>query len=300
MQNYHEFYKNRNVLVTGGAGFIGSHLCEYLVNLGAQVRILDNLSTGKLENINGFSGSIEFIQGTITSLDDCLKAAHGIDTIFHLAAEVSVAESHKNPHPALTINVQGTSNILEAARIQGVKMVVFASSAAVYGNHEGRCSEKLLPTPVSTYGYAKLIGEQLCQLHSKAYNIKTVSLRYFNVYGPRQNPKSGDGGVLAVFEEKLKNNEPLVIFGDGLQTRDFVPVHTIVQATLKAGTLPESLANGQPFNVGTGASVTLMSKLQELLKSYEHYTQPITHMAARPGDIRHSACDCSKLQKAVF
>ncbi len=295
-----EFYKNCIILVTGGAGFIGSHLCDELVLLGAKVRILDNLSSGSLENIQAIKNQVEFIQGSITNFDDCMRATKDVDFVFHLAAEISVAESHYNPYPALTTNVQGTSNILEAARLHKVKNVVFASTAAVYGNREGMCSEDMAPAPVSTYGYSKLMGEQLCQLYAKTYGLKTVSLRFFNVYGPRQNPKGGDGGVLAVFNEKLKHNQPLSLFGDGLQTRDFVPVKMVVQAVLQAGLFDSSLANGQPFNVGTGTSVTLLSKLDELLKEYPLYQQPINHLADRPGDIKHSACDCSKLQKAVL
>ncbi len=283
MNDSDRFYKDKKVLVTGGAGFIGSHLCDALVALGATVRILDNLSTGNLDNIQHIKHDIEFIQGSICNMHDCLKATQDIDIVFHLAAEISVAGSHNEPYPALNTNIHGTYALLEACRSQGVKMVVFASSAAVYGNHEGVCSESLVPAPVSTYGYAKLIGEQLCQLYSKNYNLKTVSLRFFNVYGTRQNPKGGDGGVLAVFNEKLKDNKPITIFGDGHQTRDFVPVQKVVQAVLAAGMFNAVLANGQPFNVGTGTSVTLLSKLDELMGTtqviHSRYAIPKTGQA---------------------
>lgn len=299
MNNQNNFYKNKNVLVTGGAGFIGSHLCEALVGLGAKVRILDNLSSGNLDNIETIRQDVEFIQGSICSMQDCLAACNGIDITFHLAAEISVAGSHNDPYPAFSVNIQGTYAILEACRSQAVKTVIFASSAAVYGNHEGLCLESIVPAPVSTYGYSKLIGEQLCQLYSKTYNLKTVSLRFFNVYGPRQNPKGGDGGVLAVFNDKLSTNKPIAIFGDGQQTRDFVPVNQVVKAVLAAGNFKEAVANGQPFNVATGTSVTLLSKLEELLKNYPDYTGAITHLPDRVGDIKNSKADCSKFEKAL-
>ncbi len=297
--DYNYFYKNKSILITGGAGFIGSHLCEALVNIGANIRILDNLSTGSLDNIKNIEQNSEFIQGSICSMQDCLTASAGIDTVFHLAAEISVAKSQKAPYQTCATNIQGTYNLLEACRTQGVKTVIFASSAAVYGNHQGICSEDLTPSPVSTYGYSKLIGEQLCQLYSKNYALKTVSLRFFNVYGLRQNTQSGDGGVLAVLDEKLKNNIPITIFGDGFQTRDFVPVNVVVQALLSSGMFSNQWANGQPFNIATGKSVTLMSKLEELLKKYPGYAGSITHLPDRIGDIRHSQADCSKFQKAV-
>ncbi|MBY0109628.1 MAG: NAD-dependent epimerase/dehydratase family protein [Candidatus Babeliaceae bacterium] len=294
-----KFYKNKSVLVTGGAGFIGSHLCEKLLNIDANIRILDNLRTGTLDNIKNIEQNSEFINGSICSLQDCLTATAGIDTVFHLAAEISVAQSQKNPYQTCATNIQGTYNLLEACRTQGVKTVIFASSAAVYGNHEGICSENIPPSPVSTYGYSKLIGEQLCQLYSKNYGLKTVSLRFFNVYGSRQNTQGGDGGVLAVLDEKLKNNIPITIFGDGLQTRDFVPVETVVQSLLLAGMLTNRWTNGQPFNIATGTSVTLKSKLEELLEKYPAYSGEISYLPDRIGDIRHSQADCSKFQKAV-
>ncbi len=294
------FYKDKRVLVTGGAGFIGSHLAEKLVNLGALVCVLDNLSTGNIENIRPFADKLNFIEGSVTDLDACLAAAHNCNIVFHLAAEVSVAESQKNPYPALTTNTQGTLNVAQAAHLSGVKMLVFASSAAVYGNHEGLCSEELTPAPVSTYGHSKLFGEHIMQLYAQLHGLPTVSMRFFNVHGPRQNYNNGTGGVLAVFEKKLKGNEPLAIFGDGTQTRDFVPVSTIVESLLRAGMFNKEICNGQAFNIGTGRSISLNQKLAELLQKFPDYNQEITYLDPRPGDIKHSACDCSKFQKAVI
>lgn len=305
MHKLQEFYKNRNVLVTGGAGFIGSHLCEQLVALGAHVRVLDNLSTSSGKNLDAIRENIEFIQGSVTDFVTCVKATETIDTVFHLAAVVSVAESQKNPSLCLETNITGTQNIIEAARqtparLAQTRRVILASSAAVYGNYDGVCEEQVTPNPVSTYGYSKLLGEELCQLYAKVYALETVCLRYFNVYGPRQNPDAGNGGVLAVLNHKLAQNQPLVIFGDGNQTRDFIHVSQIVQANLQAGTLDKQHAYGNVFNIATGTSVSLNSKLHELLKQYPDYKEPITYMPARSGDIMHSWADCSKFKNAVI
>ncbi len=295
-----EFYKNKKVLVTGGAGFIGSHLCEQLLAAGACVRILDNFSTGSLDNLTYILDQIEVIKGSITSFDTSLEASKGIDIIFHLAALVSVVECERTPHLGLTTNITGTHHILEAARLMHVKRVILASSAAVYGNHEGLCSENIPPRPVSTYGHSKFIAEQLCQLYAQNYNLETICLRFFNVYGPRQSPHAGNGGVLAVFRHKLANNQPLSIFGDGTQTRDFIHVDQVVQAILQAGSFKRIHAKGDLFNIATGKSVSLQIKLQELLSEYVDYKQPITYTSNRPGDIKHSMADCSKFKNALL
>ena len=293
-----EYYSGKRVLVTGGAGFIGSNLCEALVELGAHVSILDNLSTGHQENLEVIKDQVTFIQGSITRLESCISACKGIDIVMHLAALVAITKGQADPHHCLETNVQGTINVLEAARLCNVRTVVFASTAAIYGNHSGLCSEGLAPGPVSVYGYAKLLGEQTCQLYSKSYGIRTVSLRFFNVYGPRQDAKGGDG-VLAIFNEKLKANMPIAIFGDGQQTRDFIHVRDVVRAVLHAGTFDEHHADGQPFNVGTGRSTTLLNKLEELMARYPAYSGSIRYLPDRPGDIKHSQADCSKFKKAL-
>lgn len=295
-----EFYKNKKVLVTGGAGFIGSHLCEQLTAAGACVRILDNFSTGSLDNLTYILDQIEVIKGSITNFDTCLEASKGTDIIFHLAALVSVAECEKDPSLGLITNITGTHHILEAARLMHTKRVILASSAAVYGSHEGLCSEDIPPRPVSTYGHSKFIAEQLCQLYAQNYNLETICLRFFNVYGPRQNPNAGNGGVLAVFHHKLAHNQPLLIFGDGTQTRDFIHVDQVVRATIQAGMFNNVHATGNPFNIATGKSVSLHSKLQELLAQYVDYKQQITYTSDRPGDIKHSLADCSKFKNALL
>ncbi len=294
------FYKKRMVLVTGGAGFIGSHLCEKLVALGAYVRVLDNMETGSYANLDAIKADIEFIHGSVTDIHTAVQACQEIETVFHLAAVVSVAASQNNPHFCLETNVQGSAHILEAARLNGCQRVIFASSAAVYGNHEGLCTEETQTNPVSTYGYSKKLGEELCQLYANCYELETVCLRYFNVYGPRQNHAAGNGGVVAVLNHKIVNNEPITIFGDGQQTRDFIHVNDVVKATLKAGMLNARYADGQPFNIATGTSITLQSKLEELLQQHPEYQQPVSYLPDRPGDIKHSQADCSKFQKALL
>ena len=246
-QHNHHVGVNGPALITGGAGFIGSHLSDALIAAGRDVRILDNMSSGKLSNLEPLSSRAEIITGSITNYNDCLRAMAHIETVFHLAACVSVTECQKNPHDALTTNIQGTVNILDAALHAGVQRVLFASTAAVYGNKEGLCSETDIPIPVSTYGYSKYIGEQLCSLYAHVYKLPTISLRFFNVYGPRQQAKGGDGGVLAVFKHKLEHNEPIAIFGDGNQTRDFVHVDQVVQALMQAEKNHHMAPAGQVF-----------------------------------------------------
>ena len=185
--------------------------------------------------------------------------------------------------------------MLEAARLHTVNRFIFSSSAAVYGNTQERCAEELPAHPCSSYGYSKLIGELLCKQYNELYTIRTVSLRYFNVYGPRQHP---DSGVLAVLERNLIQNKPITIFGDGNQTRDFVPVKKVVHANIIAGVLADKLP-GSFFNVATGESSSLNEQFSKLLEKYPTYANQITFEPARPGDIRHSQADCSKLKNAV-
>lgn len=283
----------KNVLVTGGAGFIGSHLCELLVSAGMSVRILDNLSTGKHENLAAIADKVKLLTGSVTDFSTCLQACDDIDTVFHLAAVVAIAQAQEDPHGSLSTNITGTQNILEAARVKGVNKVIFASSAAVYGDHEGACSENIPPQPISVYGQAKWLGEQLCQLYAQQYGLKTICVRYFNVYGPRQDSQ---GGVLAVLRHKLQHNQPISIFGDGTQTRDFISVFQVVKATYAVAILPDRAFTGQVFNIATGSSARLNDKLSELLQEYPNYAHTISYLPPRPGDIKHSAADCSKLK----
>ena len=277
-------------LVTGGAGFIGSHIVESLIRNGNEVRVLDDLSTGHYDNLKKVSSEIEFVEGDIRDPDICIDLAKGCDGIFHEAALVSVVDSIERPQDNHDINITGTMNILEAARIRNCKRIVFASSAAIYGNNpELPKNETMLPEPLSPYGAAKIAGEHLLQAYAEQFGIECVALRYFNVYGPRQDPRSMYSGVISKFVDCAKNQVTPKIYGDGKQTRDFVYVDDVVQANLKAMTVPTKA----PFlrcNIGTGIATSLLEVVEALRGINETFTQP-QFEPERPGDIRHSLAD---------
>lgn len=296
MKNY---YNNKKVLVTGGCGFIGSHLVEKLVHYGARVTILDDLSTGSLENISFVRDRVTFIQGSITDIATCRQATQGVSHVFHLAACVSVAQSIKDPRTCHEVNVNGTFNMLEAAAHTGVARFVFSSSAAVYGMPKETCTEDMKCNPISPYGYSKLIGEQLCQQWQQSHGIQTISLRYFNVFGERQNPHGQYAAVVATFTNCMHTNKPITIYGDGLQTRDFIPVQQVVDANLLVGMAPKNLLDHPILNVATGNSITLLELINQLKKNYPDYHLPVTFLPARPGDIRYSTADRTRINKLL-
>jgi UDP-glucose 4-epimerase len=308
-------------LVTGGAGFIGSHMVDALVANGHDVVVLDNLSSGHRENLVDVIARIEFIQGDIRDPETCLKAAKGCEGIFHEAALVSVPDSINRPRDNHDINITGTFNVLEAARANGVKRVVFASSAAIYGdNPELPKREDMLPEPKSPYALAKLTGEYYLKVYAECFGLETVALRYFNVFGVRQDPSSMYSGVISIFSERIAKKLPITIYGDGQQTRDFVNVRDVVQANLLAmhveivqdvevvklesdlnescngvSTFNEGSARFNVFNVAAGCQTSLL----ELLNTLETLTGnkvTLNFSAARPGDIRHSLADISKIR----
>ncbi len=291
-------YKNLPVLVTGGCGFIGSHLVEKLVAIGARVTILDNLSTGSVENICAVRDSVRLIKASITDASACREAAHNQKLIFHLAALISVAESVENPTSCHHVNVDGTFNMLEAARKAGVKRFIFSSSAAVYGNIEGLCSENSPCHPVSPYGFSKRIGELYCQQYAHVLGLETVVLRYFNVFGPRQNPCGAYAGVVAKFNQFMSENRPITIYGNGKQTRDFVPVESVVNANLTLG-MHEAIKPGDIYNVATGKSVSILELIDRLRQQYPHFSGEIKFEPARSSEINDSRADCQKLQCVV-
>ena len=292
--NIKKLYQNKRVLITGGAGFIGSHLAEALVQYGAQVTILDNLSTGNLKNLDKIKNQINFIQGDILSTKACLLATKNQDLIFHEAAFVSAAESVLKPYECYEINVHGTLNILNAACQNKVEKLLFASSAAVYGNNNQTCHEELICEPESPYGASKLTGEKYCQIYAQNHNLKTLSLRYFNVWGDRQDPQSGYAAAIAKFKDQMRQNLPITIYGDGLQTRDFVHVSQIVQANLELAMLDAKHLNGQAVNIATGKSKTLLEMIETLKLDYPNHINQIKFLPARPGDIKYSSANNQK------
>jgi nucleoside-diphosphate-sugar epimerase len=292
-------YKGRSVLVTGGAGFIGSHVSEKLIEAGAFVTILDNLSTGSLSNIEHFLPHVRFIEGDILDLQTCMQATQDASTVFHLAAVTSVPESVAHPRHCYEVNVMGTVNVLEAARICGVEHFVFSSSSAVYGTQSVPCTESLPCVPESPYGFSKLMGEQLCTQYAHNYGMHTVALRYFNVYGPRQNASGSYAAVVARFRERMSKNEPITIFGDGLQKRDFIEVSKVAEANLKMALLPIHEMQGAVCNVASGTSISLIELVENLAKEFPDFTAGIIFESARKGDIYVSQADCSRYYEIV-
>ena len=279
-------------LVTGGAGFIGSHLVKELVRQGQQVTILDNLSGGKLENLDSVKDNITFIQGDICDFAAVLRACKGANYVLHLAALISVAESMAKPQETDKINVQGTVNVLEAARQCGVKRVVFSSSAAVYGTRPELPYKETTPIDCqSPYAWSKQAGAELCQLYTKAYGLEAVALRYFNVFGPGQNPNSAYAAVIAKFMQLAAENKPLGIDWDGLQSRDFVSVKDVVQANLLAATKG---VPGEIYNVASGRTYTLLELADTIEKVSGRKLERVSR-PKRPGDVHESSADISKI-----
>jgi UDP-glucose 4-epimerase len=286
------------VLVTGGAGFIGSHVVDALISRGDTVTVLDDLSSGKLENLKAHRGSraFRFIRGDIRDVKAVEKALAGVDAVVHEAAIVSVPLSIENPELVNSVNVEGTANLLNASLNHGVKRFVYASSCAVYGEQKKLpIKEDAQPNPLSPYAASKLAAEKKC-LSSEGKKLKTVCLRYFNVYGPRQS--AGEyAGVMVKFIERLRASQPPIIYGDGEQTRDFIHVQDVVGATLLA--LERESASGEVINIGTGKG-TKINKLCELfLKAAGKPDINPVYEAPRAGDIRHSWADISKARKLL-
>ena len=276
-------------VVTGGAGFIGSNTVDELVRRGESVVVLDDLSAGKEENLAEIRNKISFIKGSITDLEAVRRAMHEADYVLHLAARTSVPRSVKDPIETNKVNIEGTLNVLVAARDAKVKRVVLAASSSAYGETPTLPkTEAMLPEPISPYGVTKYVCEIYAQMFGKVYGLPSVSLRYFNVFGPRQDPHSQYSGVLAKFcSAFLENTEP-VVFGDGEQTRDFTYIENVVQANLLACEAPA--AAGKTINIGTGARISLNQTLQ-LLREINGNSPETKYEPAREGDIRDSQAD---------
>ena len=294
MKKIQTFYRDKNVLVTGGAGFIGSHIAQTLVSYKANVTILDDLSSGCIHNLEDFNDKIYLQVGDLTIFKTCMKATKHQNIVFHVAALASVPESIEQPSLCEKINTQGTNNLLEACKINNVKTFIFSSSAAIYGHRNNRCCENDKPNPQSPYAQSKLEGEKLCKEYSQLYNIKTASLRYFNVYGKRQNPNGSYAGVVAKFEQNLNYNQPITIYGNGKQQRDFIHVSKVVDANLFIATLPT--IKGDIFNIATGKSITLLKLIHNLEQETKTKHAGLLFEAARSGDIFSSQANCEKYQ----
>ena len=275
-----------NCLVTGGAGFIGSHLVEKLLDSGHSVRVLDNLTSGSLDNLTGSIDHIEFVQGDLRNSADTHRAVQGIDTIFHLAAYISVADSMLNPAECFDVNVTGTNLLLQTAHQNGVKKVVISSSAAVYGDQKDLpIHENAALHPLSPYGASKQMDEILADLYTRSFTLPVVCLRYFNVYGPRQNPNSPYAAAIPLFIRQMLDHYPVTIYGDGGQTRDFVYVKDIASANLLAATCPA--ADGKIINICGGKPVSIL-ELVNTLHGIIPEAPPHQFSFARAGDIYHS------------
>jgi nucleoside-diphosphate-sugar epimerase len=288
-------------LVTGGAGFIGSHIVEALVERGNRVRILDNFSTGKEENLGNITqqhnNPIEIIKGDLRNEDVVKEAIEGIDYVFHLAALPSVSRSVEDPVGCSEINIIGTLNVLNASKNSNVKRVVYSSSSSAYGDSpELPKKETMEANPLSPYAVSKLAGETYCRVFTNIYGLETVSLRYFNVFGPRQDPDSEYAAVIPKFIKMMIKHSQPTIFGDGEQTRDFTYVRNVVDANLRA--METKGVEGEVFNIACGEKITINQLIKELGMILDNHVKPL-YFEARKGDIKDSLADVSKAKEVL-
>jgi UDP-glucose 4-epimerase len=285
-------------LVTGGAGFIGSHIVHALVARGDKVRVLDNLSTGKRTNLAAVAGDVEFVEGDLSDAAAVGRAVTGCEVVFHEAALASVPRSVEAPLESHAACATGTLNVLDQSRRAGVRRVVYAASSSAYGNQPTpRKKETDLPSPLSPYAAAKLTGELYCEAFWHSYGLETVALRYFNVFGPRQDPRGPYAAVIPLFIKAIQEGERPKIFGDGGQTRDFTYVENVVAANLKAAAAPREAA-GRVFNVGNGVAISLLDLLNELSRILGKKIEPI-FAPERVGDVRDSLADISSARSVL-
>ncbi|MDN5345669.1 MAG: UDP-N-acetylglucosamine/UDP-N-acetylgalactosamine 4-epimerase [Petrotoga sp.] len=286
-------------LVTGGAGFIGSNIVKELLRRGEKVRVLDNFATGKRENLLPFNGdpNLEVIEGDLRSFHIVRDAVRGCDYVLHQGALPSVPRSIKDPITSNEVNINGTLHILEAAREFGVKRVVFASSSSVYGNNATLPKVETMPVaPLSPYALTKYAGERYCQVFHALYGVETVALRYFNVFGPNQDPTSQYSAVIPKFIKMIKEGRRPVIYGDGTQSRDFTFVSNNVEANLLACTAPN--VAGEVFNIACGERYTLLDLVQTINEILGTQVEPLFE-APRPGDVKHSLADIEKAKRML-
>ena len=285
-------------LITGAAGFIGSHLAQALVDRGGKVRALDNFATGSRQNLADIRDRIELVEADLRDRDAVRRACEGVDFVLHQGALPSVPRSVSDPPPSHETNIDGTFNVLEGARLAGVKRVLYAASSSAYGDQPGFPRvETMRPEPISPYAVQKLTGELYMQSYWRVFGVETVSLRYFNVFGPRQDPTSAYSGVLARFILLMLRGEQPVIFGDGEQSRDFTYVENVIQANLAALETPATSVAGCVFNIGCGESRSL-NEVYLMLAEALHFGGPPRYIAARQGDVRMSLASIAAARQA--
>jgi len=283
-------------LVTGGAGFIGSHLVEELVRRGERVRVVDNLSTGKRQNIAHLT-SVEFVEGDLADLEVARRAVTGMDYVLHQAAIPSVPRSVQDPITSNRANIDASLNILVAARDAGVKRLVYAGSSSAYGDTPTLPKTETMPTaPLSPYALQKLVAEQYCQMFTRLYGLETVTIRYFNVFGPRQDPSSPYSGVISIFISALCEGRQSTIYGDGEHTRDFTYVANVVDGVLRA--CSAAGASGEIINVATGGRISLNTLFTTIRGLVDAKGDPI-YAPPRPGDVKDSQADISKARRVL-
>jgi UDP-glucose 4-epimerase len=285
-------------LVTGGAGFIGSHLVEALLNEGVRVRVVDDLATGHLANLAHLEGRYEWIEGSVANFTDCQRAAEGADYIFHQAAIPSVPRSVREPLSSHESGPTATINMLEAARLAGVRRFMFAASSSAYGDTiESPKHEDILPHPLSPYAAGKLAGEHYVRVYAQTMGLDSVSLRYFNIFGPRQDPSSPYSGVISIFIKNMSQGQRPTIYGDGSQTRDFTYVANAVAANLAAMRHPEPL-DGNVFNVGVGERIRLLDLVASLNTILGTDLKP-DFQPSREGDVRDSLASLARISQVI-
>jgi len=284
------------VLVTGGAGFIGSNLAEELIKKGAKVSILDNLITGFRENLDEINGDFDFIEGDLNDDAKLNIALEGVDTVFHQAALPSVPRSVENPLETHNACVNGTFNLLLKSKEKNVRRLIYAASSSAYGDQETLPKiETMIPKPLSPYAAAKLMGEYYCQVFSRVYGLETLCLRYFNVFGPRQNPSSMYSGVISRFIDSLMTGKSPVIYGDGEQSRDFTFIANVVDANIKAAQTKTGI--GEILNVANGERISLNELLEVLKKITGNFDVQADYQTERKGDVKHSQADNGRALK---